>query len=394
MKRLICLALALLLLAPGARAWEEFDEGPWEAVPALQAVEDLPLTVPSAVLMEKETGELLYEKGAHERMLPASVTKVMTMLLVTEAIEEGRIKPEDMVTASAKASSMGGSQIWLEEGERMSVSDMLKCVAVVSANDCAVALAEYISGSEEVFVQRMNERAAELEMRDTHFTNCTGLFDDDTHYTSAYDIAVMSRELILHDSIKKYTTVWMDTIRDGEFGLSNTNKLIHYYDGATGLKTGFTSKAMYCLSGTAERDGVEYIAVVLHADTSADRFDSAKALLSYGFANYDVVSLRPQEALPPVLVTLGSSESVQPVYAGPDTVLEEKGILSRLSYEIELPQTVAAPVDEGQILGTLTVKSGDELLAQIDIIAPDTVPRLSYKDILCRMLATLIGRKV
>jgi len=380
MKRMMAFVLTAFLLSGQALALEPLSD------------DDIGIAAPYAVLMEKTTGTVIYEKGAHEHCSPASVTKVMTMLLVTEAIEDGRIAPEDMVTASAKAASMGGSQIWLEEGERMSVSDMLKCVAVVSANDCAVALAEHIAGSEEAFVQRMNERASELEMRDTHFTNCTGLFDDDEHYTSAYDIAVMSRELIAHDSIKKYTTVWMDTIRDGAFGLSNTNKLIFYYDGATGLKTGFTSKAMYCLSGTAERDGVEYIAVVLHADTSAERFESAKTLLSYGFANYEIASLRPQEALPPILVKLGKTESVQPSYAGPDMILEEKGVLSRLTYEIELPEAVDAPIAAGQVLGHLTVKCDDKTLAQIDIIAPASVQRLCFSDILCRMLGTLIGR--
>ena len=213
----------------------------------------MPVSAPCAVLMEQSTGTVLYEKNSHERRAPASVTKVMTMLLVTEALDDGRLHPEEMVTASDRAASMGGSQIWLEEGERMSASEMLKCVAVVSANDCAVALAEHLCGSEEAFTARMNQRAAELGMEDTHFTNCTGLFEDPDHYTSAWDIALMSRELIRHAFIKDYTTIWMDTVREGRFALSNTNKLIYYYEGATGLKTGFTSGAMYCLSATAER---------------------------------------------------------------------------------------------------------------------------------------------
>lgn len=351
------------------------------------------IEAPYAVLMEKTTGTVIYEKSPHVHCSPASVTKVMTMLLVMEAIEEGRIDPEAMVTASAAAASMGGSQIWLEEGERMSVSEMLKCVAVVSANDCAVALAEYIAGTEEAFVQRMNGRAAELGMTDTHFTNCTGLFDDDAHYTSAYDIALMSRELISRDRIKDYTTIWMDTVRNGEFGLSNTNKLIYYYDGATGLKTGFTSKAMYCLSGTAQREGVEYIAVVLHADTSADRFESAKTLLSFAFANYDLASLRPNEALPPVLVELGAAQSVQPVYSGAETILEEKGTLSELTYDIDLSPSVEAPVAAGQTLGTLTVKSGDEILARVDIVSPEAVERLDFPAVYGRLIGALIGRE-
>ncbi len=380
MKRLISAALAVLLLTGQASAFSPRTDG------------DISVAAPYAVLMEKTTGTVIYEKQAHEHCSPASVTKVMTMLLITEAIEAGRLSPEAMVTASDAAASMGGSQIWLEQGERMSVSEMLKCVAVVSANDCAVALAEELCGTEEAFVQRMNERAAELGMEDTHFTNCTGLFDDEAHYTSAYDIAIMSRELISHEFIKQYTTVWMDTVRGGKFGLSNTNKLIFYYDGATGLKTGFTSKAMYCLSATAERDGVEYIAVVLHADTSADRFESAKTLLSYGFANFDITSLRPAQALPPVRIGLGTKESLQPVFDGAEYLLEEKGVISELSFEIDLPESVDAPVAAGQKLGILTVRSGEVVLAEIDIVSPETVERLGFWDVYGRILGALIGR--
>ena len=382
MKKLLAFLLACALMTGQAFAMETLRD------------DAVSIEAPCAVLMEKTTGTVIYEKNPHEHRSPASVTKVMTMLLVIEAIEDGRIDPNAMVTASAAAASMGGSQIWLEEGERMSVSEMLKCVAVVSANDCAVALAEYIAGTEEAFVQRMNERAAALGMVDTHFTNCTGLFDDDAHYTSAYDIALMSRELISHDRIKEYTTIWMDTIRGGAFGLSNTNKLIYYYDGATGLKTGFTSQAMYCLSGTAERDGVEYIAVVLHSATSADRFESAKTLLSFAFANYDLASLRPNAALPPVLVELGAAQSVQPVYSGAETLLEEKGVLAELAYDIDLPESIPAPVEAGQKLGTLTVTSGGEVLALVDIVSPEAVERLGFSDIYGRMLGALIGRKV
>ena len=353
--------------------------------------EAITVAAPYAVLMEKSTGTLIYEKQAHERCSPASVTKVMTMLLVIEALEAGTVTADTVVTASERASSMGGSQIWLKQGERMSVSEMLKCVAVVSANDCAVALAEHLCGTEEAFVQRMNERARELGMNDTNFTNCTGLHDDDNHYTTAYDIALVSRELIRHEAVKEYTTIWMDTIRNGEFGLSNTNKLIYYYDGATGLKTGFTSKAMYCLAATAERDGVEYIAVVLHADTSSDRFESAKTLLSYGFANYDLASLRPPEALPPVRVEIGEKDSVQPVYSGAEYILEEKGILSALEYKVQMEEAVAAPVAQGQRLGTLTVESGGEVLAEIDIVSPETVDRLTFWNIYGRLFRSLIG---
>ncbi len=367
------------------------------ATPAL-ALEPAPedavaISSPYAVLMEKVTGTVIYEKNSHEHCAPASVTKVMTMLLIVEAIEAGTISLEQTVTASDTACSMGGSQIWLEPGEQMSVSEMLKCVTVVSANDCAVALAEQIAGSEQAFVSRMNQRAAELGMQDTHFTNCTGLYDDDGHYTSAYDIALMSRELIKHDLIKQYTTIWMDSVRNGEFGLSNTNRLIYGFEGATGLKTGFTSKAMYCLSATAERDGVEYIAVVLHGETSDQRFADARALLTYGFANYTLASLRPGEALPPVPVTLGTADSVQPVYTGEEYMLGEKGSLSGLSYDLSLAESVTAPVEQGQSLGRLTVRSGDAVIAEVEVVAGEAVSRLGFWTVYGHLLGSLFGLK-
>ena len=280
MKRFICFFLLFaVLLCPAASA-EPLRDG------------DISISAPSAILMEKYTGEVLYEKNAHERIFPASVTKVMTMLLIVEDIESGKLKLDDTVTASARAASFGGSCVYLEEGEQMSVDDMLKCIAVVSANDCAIAMAEHISGTEQLFVERMNRRAGELGLEDTHFTGCTGLFDDGEHYTSAYDVAVMSRELIGHELIKNYTTIWMDSIRGGKFELSNTNKLVYWYQGCTGLKTGYTSTAMYCLSATAERDGVEYIAVVMHGDSIESRNNDAKALLNYGFARCEARSCR------------------------------------------------------------------------------------------------------
>ena len=380
MKKIIALLAAAILLT-----------GQTEALETLRD-EEIPIPAPYAVLMEKSTGAVIYEKNAHEHCSPASVTKVMTMLLVMEQLEAGTIRPDEAVTASEHAASMGGSQIWLEAGERMTVSEMLECVAVVSANDCAVALAELISGTEDAFVRRMNERAAELGMEDTHFTNCTGLMDDDDHYTSAYDIALMSRALIAHEDIKTYTTVWTDTVRQGRFGLSNTNKLIRFYDGATGLKTGFTSKAMYCLSATAERDGTEYIAVVLHADSSTDRFESAKTLLSYAFANYDTVSLRPKEALPPVAVTLGKEDSVQPEYEGSAYMLTDRGSVAGLTYDLALSESVEAPVTAGQRLGTLTVRSGEEELAVVDIVSPTAVERLTFFDVFVGVLRALAGQ--
>ncbi len=381
-KKILSFILAAVVLTTPAMAME--------TLPA----DAITIEAPYAVLMEKSTGTVIYEKEAHARCAPASVTKVMTMLLVTEALESGVIGKETVVTASETACSMGGSQIWLEPGEQMTVSEMLKCVAVVSANDCAVALAELIAGSEEAFVQRMNQRAGQLGMADTHFTNCTGLHDDDDHYTSAYDIAVMSRELIRHDLIKEYTTIWMDTIRGGEFGLSNTNRLIYGYEGATGLKTGFTSKAMYCLAATAERDGVEYIAVVLHGQTSEKRFNDARTLLNYAFANYALASLRPEQALPPVAVKLGAADCVQPIFTGGETMLREKSGMAELSYDISLPEQVTAPVTEGQVLGSMTVRSGDQTLAQVDIVAAAQVDRLGFWAVYGRLFGMLIGRKV
>lgn len=287
--------------------------------------------------MEKQSGEVIYEKNAHERMAPASVTKVMTMLLIVEAIENGDISLDDTVIASERAASFGGSCVFLEEGEKMSVHEMLKCISVVSANDCAVAMAEHLCGSEQSFVERMNARAEELGMKNTHFTNCTGLFDDREHYTSAYDIALMSRELIRHDLIKDYTTIWMDSIRNGEFGLSNTNKLVYYYEGCTGLKTGFTSLAMYCLSATAMRDGVEYIAVIMHAESVDSRNNDAKALLNYAFANYTLCPLRQESALPPVSVELGKGDCVQPEYTGPEAALISKQGSGNIEYTLQFP---------------------------------------------------------
>ena len=374
MKRFAIFFLILLLCASQALALE----------PA--GAEALEIPADSAILMEKQTGTILYEKNAYEHLAPASVTKVMTMLLVMEAIADGSVALDESVTASARAASMGGSQIWLKEGEQMTVGEMLKCVTVVSANDCCVALAEHLSGSEEAFVARMNRRAEELGLKDTHFTSCSGLSDSDDHYSCAHDLAVISRELIRHEGIKAYTTIWTDSIRDGAFGLSNTNKLIRFYPGATGLKTGFTSRAMYCLAATAERDSVEYIAVVLHAPTSAGRFESAKALLNYGFGRYTLVTPAPPEALAPVSVTLGASDCVQPVLPQDCAVLLEKSSAGKLRYECALPDFVEAPVAAGQTLGTLSVYSGDALIETIPLLAEREVPRL---DVWRRFLALL-----
>jgi len=389
MNRILSFLLSLSLLFSGPSLSSE-------SLPASARGSDPPagaslsLSVPSAVLMEKETGALLYEKNAHEHLSPASVTKVMTLLLIVEAVESGRIALTDTVTASERAASFGGSCVFLEQGEQMSVSDMLKCIAVVSANDCAVAMAEHLAGTEEVFVRQMNERAAQLGMEDTHFTNCTGLFDSAEHYTCAYDVALMSRELIRHDLIKEYSTIWMDSIRNGAFELTNTNKLVYWYPGCTGLKTGFTNAAMYCLSATAERDGVEYVAVVMHADSIEQRNADARSLLNYAFANYTLCSLRPEEALPELPVELGEAGYVPLAVEGAAHALVAKGSAAP-DYALSLPESVPAPVRAGDRLGTLTVTLDGELLESLPVVAAEDVPRLGFGGILLRLAGSLIG---
>ena len=379
MKKILSIFLAFLFISVPAYAIETVPE------------ESITIPAPYAILMEKTTGEIIYEKSAYEHVYPASVTKIMTLLLVMEAIDSGTLALDDMVTTSSRAASMGGSQIWLEEGEQMSVDEMLKCATVVSANDCCVALAEHIAGSEEAFVDRMNEKATELGMDNTHFTNCSGLMVSDDHYTCAYDTAVMSRALISYEKIKDYTTIWMDTARDGQFGLSNTNKLIYYYEGATGLKTGFTSQALHCLSATAERDGVEYIAVVFKAQSSNDRFESAKTLLNYAFANYTLMPLTPSEAIAPLDVTLGDVNSVQPVLGDSPSILIKKSDVSSVKYELDLPEGISAPINAGQQLGTLKVYIGDKLYCDVPLVAENEVCRITIGKIFASLVKTLLG---
>ena len=347
------------------------------------------LPVGSAVLMEKETGTILYEQNAHAKLEPASVTKVMTMLLVLEAIDGGVLTWEQPISVSAHAVSMGGSQIWLKENEQMTVRDMFKAVAVVSANDCAVALAEAVAGSEDAFVQRMNERAGELGMADTTFLNATGL-PAPGHVTSAYDIALMSRQLVLyHPEIREFTTIWMDSLRNGAFQLSNTNKLIRFYDGATGLKTGYTSSAHYCLSATAERDGMELIAATMNSPTSPQRFEAAKALLNFGFANYALVNVYPSQAIPPVNVELGEYETVQPLLDGNAKVLLEKAQAARVETALELSPTVQAPVEQGQILGHMRVSVDNVTVAEVPLVADRAVDKLTVGGIFKRLVRPL-----
>ena len=353
-----------------------------------QAVE-LNVAGKSAVLIDVATGTVLYEQNAHEALAPASVTKVMTMLLIMEAIDSGRITFDDMVTASEAAAAKGGSQIYLKVGESMSVSDMLKSIAVSSANDCACAMAEHLAGSESAFVEMMNAKAKELGMNDTNFVNCTGLDDEESakaHRTSAYDIAVMSRELLKnHPDIKKFTTIWMDTVRNGTFGLSNTNKMARFYAGCTGLKTGFTSGAGYCLSASAERDGLELIAVVMGAATSQDRFAACKSMLDYGFANFSLYSPALQDGAS-VPVKLGAAGNVSAVPAGETNLLIDKAQRSSITTEITLEESVTAPVSKGQRLGTLTIKAGEQTLSQVPLVAEEEVQRLTWGQITVKIL--------
>lgn len=352
----------------------------------------LEIAAPSAVLMDAATGTVLYEKNAHEPLAPASVTKIMTLLLVMEALDSGRISWEDTVTASEAAAAKGGSQVYLEPGEQMSMEEMIKSVAVVSANDCATALAEHVAGSEAAFVEMMNNRAAELGMADTHFVNCTGLDDEPNaaeHLTTAYDIALMSRELLKHDRIREFTTIWMDTVRNGEFGLSNTNKLVRFYQGTTGLKTGYTSSAGHCLSASAERDGLELIAVVLHCSTSGERFQSAKQLLDFGFAGYTLVTPDETAEIPAVPVLLGEVDAITPVLSEASPVLVEKGQAGKITTRVEVAEQVRAPVEAGQRLGTLTIQSDGSPLAAVPLVAPEAVARKSWWDVTKELLGQM-----
>ena len=348
------------------------------------------VSAPSAVLLEKETGTVLYAKDEHAKLEPASVTKVMTLLLTMEAIDSGALNWDTVITASAHACSMGGSQIWLKEHEQMTVEDMVKAVCVVSANDCAVALGEAIAGSEAAFAEKMNARASELGMADTHFCNATGL-PAQGHLTSAHDIGIMSRELILHHpEIRKFTTIWMDTLRNGESQLVNTNKLIRFYEGATGLKTGSTDAARYCLSATAEREGMELVAVIMKGETSEKRFEDAKALLDHGFANYALMPVHPETPLAPVEVLLGVRSHVQPQLQRDCRLLIRKGEESLVTTRLTLPEDLEAPVEQGQTLGRLEVYVGEELRDSVPVVAAQSVDRLTIPGIFSRMLRQLL----
>ena len=381
MKKSIVFVLVTALLAAFA-----------QAAPAPDAPAGAPaLESPSAILMDAAGGQVLYEKNAHERLHPASVTKIMSLLLTMEALDEGIVTEDTVITASEHAAGMGGSQIFLEPGERMTLRDLLKSVAVSSANDACVAIGEHLAGSEEAFVARMNRRAEELGMADTHFVNCTGL-DAEGHMTTAYDIALMSRELLKHPRIREYTTIWMDTVRDGAFGLANTNKLIRFYDGATGLKTGFTASAGYCVSATAMRDGMELIAVIMKGETSPKRNADASALLNYGFSSFAVV--RPETGSPgQIPVTLGEERTVDAVLAGSGIFVAPRDSIRRMEKHVTLSEALTAPVEKGQVVGAYTVTLDGEEQLRVPIVAAQAVARRTLGSIFSELFASLCGRE-
>ena len=359
-------------------------------LPSTAGAVELPLTSRAALLMEKTTGEILFAQNEHEALEPASVTKIMTLLLTMDAIDSGAMAYDDVVTVSANAAGMGGSQVFLGEGEKITVEELLKSVCVSSGNDAAVALAEKVSGVTELFVEQMNNRAKGLGMDDTHFVNCTGLTAK-SHVTSAYDIALMSRELLTkHPDIRRFTTIWTDTIRDGTFGLANTNKLIRFYDGATGLKTGYTTSAGYCISATAEREGMELIAVIMKGETADKRNTDANALLNYGFSTYALVSAAPEESLPALPVSMGQAEQV-PLMLPEEgvTALVEKGRANALTRRIDLPEGLTAPIAAGQPVGTLTLLDGETEVLSVPILAAEDVPRRSWGSLFVQLLRTV-----
>lgn len=350
---------------------------------------DLGLNAKSAILMEEATGNILYESNPDERLPIASVTKVMTMLLIMEAVDSGKISLDDMVTVSENAMSYGGSTMFLETGEQLTVNDMLKGIAVASANDGCVAMAEHLAGSESAFVDMMNEKAKELGMENTHFMNTNGL-DEDDHYSSARDVAIMSRELMKHETIFNYTSIWMDTLRGGKFQLANTNKLIRFYDGANGLKTGSTSKALCCLSAAAKRNDMQLIAVVLGAPTSAERFASAKSLLDYGFANYAVnTQITAGDEVQKIAVEKGVDKEVDVVAGDSCSTLVKKGQEDNITKEIKIDETITAPIEAGQKIGTMTISRDGEVIADIDLNASSAVEKKGIGLIIKDFFATI-----
>ncbi len=374
MKKTICAAvLAGLLLVQAA------------ALPEMGA-----LNAKSAALYAAN-GQELFSFNADEQLQPASVTKIMTMLLAMEALERGEVTLDTMITGSEYACSMGGTQIWLEPGEQLSLDEMLKAIAVGSANDCAVAVAEHLAGTEAAFVERMNARAAELGCTGTRFINANGLDGmGEKTMTTAHDLALISCELLRHPKILEYTGIWMDSIRGGKFSLANTNKMLKSYPGLTGLKTGYISEAGYCISATAERDGLSLVAVVMAAPTKETRMADASALLNYGFANFTVYQ-PPEDSLTPIPVTLGTAKTMQPVLQDAQSIVIEKEKAGDLETTLSLPDTIQAPVEAGQQIGELTVTSGGETLLTLPVVAADAVGALDIPTLLLEFLGRLSG---
>ena len=388
MKKHLCRALLALMLALTAAGTS------LPVVWAAEPEENAPLDCTSALLMEAESGRALFEYNADDRHAPASITKIMTMLLVCEAVDSGQITLDETVTTSPYASSMGGSEIWLEPYEPMTVDEMLRATAIASANDAAVALGEHLAGTETMFADRMNQRAAELGMDSTHFVNACGL-DEEGHYTTAQDIAVMARELLRHRWITDYTTVWQDTLRGGETELVNTNRLVRFYEGCIGLKTGTTDDAGCCVCAVAERDGMTLIAVILGAPDSDTRFESAKSLLDYGFASYSLVPAPDvSDQLSPVAVRHGTEAAVDPVPDAPEGIIAEKARRSDLTSEVQLLPEVEAPVEEGQVLGSVRILLDGEVQTEYDIIASRAVPRMEFGTAYRWLLSALCGADV
>lgn len=343
----------------------------------------------SAVLMDANTGTLLFEMNKDERLPPASVTKIMTLLLVFEALENNVIKLDDILQVSENAASMGGSQIFLEPGEKMSVEDLIKSVVIASANDAAVTLAEHIGGSEEAFVYSMNKRAKELGMNNTYFENATGLDDDTTmHLTTAYDIALMSRELLKHEKIMEYTTIWMDTVRNGEFGLSNTNKLIRFYKGATGLKTGSTSKAGFCISATAKRENLHLISVIMGSESSQTRNAAATKLLDLGFAKYEIF-FKEDINIDPIKVCGGKKDYINTAFDGKEIIIP-KGKSNNVEIVISKKEELNAPVKKGEVVGSIIYKLDGEIIDEAEIYSSESVDEIDFIWYLCSILKKII----
>lgn len=357
----------------------------------VNAVTEETITAPSAVLMETSSGKILFEKNPHEQRPCASITKVMTMLLVSEAIDNGKLSLDDTITASAHAASMGGSDIWLEEGETMSADDMIKATVVASANDAAVALAEHLCGSEEVFVEKMNEKASQLGMKDTVFKNCNGL-DEDGHITSAYDVAVMSRELMKHEMIFDYTSIWLDNLRGGKTQIVNTNKLLKTYNGITGLKTGTTNDAGCCMAASAKRGDMSLVAVVLGCNSGKERFSDAAALLDYGFANFSVTQLKAPEDLPKTIkVENGMQGNIGIGCDVNASIVLDKNSSSKIVSKIDLPESIEAPVVSGQKLGTVTYSLDGNAVKSFEITALQDAEKISFASVFSVLLNSIIS---